>query len=86
MLLMGSRGHENIVSRNVKVEFYVVIGAADGQGARISHLSPSHTWQLFLEIQSNLHISVAKQVAKKVAKKCANFINFYLSNLAKKWA
>ena len=32
-------------------------------------LSPSHTWQLFLEIQSNFHILVAKQVAKKVAKK-----------------
>ena len=32
-------------------------------------LSPSHTWQLFLEIQSNFHILVAKQMAKKVAKK-----------------
>ena len=32
-------------------------------------LSPSHTWQLFLEIQSNFHILVAKQVAKKMAKK-----------------
>ena len=38
MLQMGSRGHEDIVSRNVKAEFYVVIGAVGGQGARISHL------------------------------------------------
>ena len=32
-------------------------------------LSPSHTWQLFLEIQSNFYILVAKQVAKKMIKK-----------------
>ena len=35
----------------------------------LCRVSPSHTWQLFLEIQSNFHILVAKQVAKKVAKK-----------------
>ena len=37
--------------------------------ALVCVLNLSHTWQLFLEIQSNFYILVAKQVAKKVAKK-----------------
>ena len=28
--------------------------------------SPSHMWQIFLEIQSNFHILVAKKVGKKL--------------------